>query len=72
MPDTYFGESTFHALGWRQSLEQSLALCRQSGDMKGEARSLCFLGEMAIDLHDFEQASELLAQSASTSRGLGD
>ena len=56
----------------RQSLEQSLALCRQSGDMKGEARSLCFLGEMATDLHDFERASGLLAQSASISRRLGD
>ena len=56
----------------RQSLEQSLALYRQSGDMKGEARSLCLLGEMVIDLHDFERASELLAQSASISRRLGD
>jgi tetratricopeptide (TPR) repeat protein len=56
----------------RQSLEQSLALCRQSGDLKGEARSLCLLGEMAIDLHDYERASELLAQSASISRKLGD
>jgi predicted ATPase/class 3 adenylate cyclase len=56
----------------RQSLEQSLALCRQSGDMKGEARSLCFLGEMATDLHDLKRASGLLAQSASISRRLGD
>jgi tetratricopeptide (TPR) repeat protein len=55
-----------------QSLEESLALYRESKDGKGEARSLRSLGRCASDLHDFDRASELLSESARIGRRLGD
>ena len=55
-----------------QSLEESLALFRESGDEKGEARSLRSLGKCVSDRHDLDRASELLSESARISRRSGD
>ena len=55
-----------------QSLEEGLAIYRESKDEKGEARSLRSLGTCVLDLHDLDRASELLSESARISRRSGD
>ena len=58
--------------GAEQSLGESLALYRGSGDGKGAASSLPFLGKAAIDRNELDLASELLSEGESKCRSLGD
>ena len=55
-----------------QSLGESLALYRGSGDGKGEAISLLYLGKAAIDRNELDLASELLSEGESMCRSVGD
>jgi tetratricopeptide (TPR) repeat protein len=57
--------------GAEQSLGESLALYRGSGDGKGEAISLLYLGKAAIDRNRLDLAAELLSEGESICRSLG-
>jgi predicted ATPase len=54
-----------------EDLDTSLALCREAGDRRGEARYLSLLGWIASDRNELDRAGELLEESLALSRVAG-